>query len=65
MLRVTQWRPDTCRCVLSYEWDDAKAEDDREHKALPPEFKCLLHEGISDPQAHLEVVLEHNRTANV
>lgn len=31
MKRITQWQPDTCDCVLLYEWDDEVDAEQRVH----------------------------------
>lgn len=34
-LRTTRWKPDTCGCVIVYEWDDALDENARTHVFVP------------------------------
>lgn len=29
--RTTRWEPDTCDCVVEYDWDDAVSQDTRVH----------------------------------
>jgi hypothetical protein len=31
MLQTTTWHPDTCGCVISYQWDDAVPAEQRKH----------------------------------
>lgn len=58
MLRTTQWRPDTCGCVLEYEWDDATTEDARVHTPIVA-VPCPAHmthadaaaKGVTNPAA--------------
>lgn len=29
--KTTRWQPDTCDCIIEYDWDDETTEDEREH----------------------------------
>jgi hypothetical protein len=31
MIQTTTWRPDTCKCVITYQWDDTISENARTH----------------------------------
>lgn len=42
MKHVTTWRPDTCGCVIEYEWDDAVNENARTHKQVAA-VPCPAH----------------------
>lgn len=46
--QVTQWRPDTCACVVDLVWDDAVAEVDRSHSQGTLHNKCAAHAGVAD-----------------
>lgn len=37
-LQVTRWSPDTCGCILEYEWNDTQPADTRVHS-----FKNAIH----------------------
>lgn len=43
--KTTTWRPDTCGCVLAYEWDDEVPEDKRAHTPVVTELSatCVAH----------------------
>lgn len=43
MKHVTTWRPDTCDCVLHYEWDDTESAETRTHT---PVRSVTRHDGI-------------------
>lgn len=46
MKRITTWSPDTCNCVIEYEWDDTEDQNTRKHK-----FVKVDHCGDNHPQA--------------
>lgn len=59
-----RWRPDTCTCVLTYDWDTTKGDDDPSrlfnHIA---EQKCELH-ALFSGKPHYDAVLAHCRAVN-
>ncbi len=60
---LTRWRPDTCGCVIEYEWDDAEAEEARQH--VPKKIDaCPDHPASGDLAADFATILAHNRAAN-
>jgi hypothetical protein len=64
MKRITTWSPDTCECVLEYEWDDAVPENERTHAIVNVVKKCEFHQHHSDKDAHFDDVLNENRHKN-
>lgn len=62
-MNVTRWSPDTCECVLEYDWDPAAGEDDRVHTHHASVRTCPAHDGIGGPE-HLNVVLRENQSKN-
>lgn len=65
MLKVTRWSPDTCGCILEYEWDEALEGSDRVHTfkkvvKLCPEHKRLGFQGA----ATYDQVLSENQGKN-
>jgi hypothetical protein len=44
MRQVTQWSPDTCGCILKYEWDDTVPAEQRSHTVVEVVKKCKAHE---------------------
>ena len=60
MLKVTRWSPDTCRCVLEYEWDDAEDENTRENTLKAVIQKCSYHSFAADEDVYREVLLENS-----
>jgi hypothetical protein len=53
-IQTTRWRPDTCKCVVDYNWDDQTSEDKREHTLSKIE-KCEFHKDFSDEAAYTMV----------
>lgn len=60
--RITKWKPDTCTCVVNFQWDDAVAEDSRVHSLSSIE-KCEFHQALSDADAFV-AVKDENVTKN-
>jgi len=60
-IQITRWSPDTCGCVLEYEWDDAVAPDSRVHSHNRTVNKCQHHADIGDSAAYDAVVDENSR----
>ena len=67
MKHVTRWRPDTCGCVLEFEWDDAVPSEERIHTPVNIIKACPVH--LSDSkdgiQKHYEKVIDENRSKNI
>lgn len=55
-MKTTKWSPDTCDCVIEYEWDETLPAEERTHtqKSIEP---CEHH-------AHMDDVLVENRGKN-
>ena len=66
MLQVTRWSPDTCGCVLEYEWDDAVPADARTHTATSVVTRCAEHSKMKlQSSDHFAQVLEENTGKNM
>jgi len=61
MKRITRWSPDTCGCVLEYEWDDA-LPNDQEPVLRKVVKRCSEH--TEDGEALYNRVLQENRLKN-
>lgn len=61
MLKVTRWSPDTCGCVLEYDWDDTKEGADRVHTFKKVIKLCPEHEslGFQGKAAYNQVMSEN------
>jgi hypothetical protein len=77
MLHVTTWTPDTCDCVIHYQWDDQVPQDQRIHTPLEqtrthdgqlvPRRVCPVHSAVAAPGKHVEhhdLVKEENTRKN-
>src|SRR5687768_15014557 len=62
-MRITQWSPDTCDCVLSYSWDDEVPSDQRVHSPHSMTRACPAHSG-RPVAAHFSEVLGENQHKN-
>jgi len=64
MKKITTWSPDTCDCVINYEWDDTTPEDTRTHTVSSVVKKCSFHEGLN-LSANYDAILEENTRKNL
>lgn len=62
-IQTTRWRPDTCACVIDFQWDDTTPDIGRVHTASYIEA-CDPHPASGDLQADMAVVIAHNRAVN-
>lgn len=65
-LNITRWSPDTCECVIDYEWDTDVSEEQRIHTAKTIVKKCDAHStsDILDKHDHFNTILGENRRKN-
>ena len=64
-IKITRWSPDTCPCVIDYEWNDAVPQEARVHVANAIIEACAAHAAVTVPAAHLALVLEENQRKNI
>ena len=64
MKKTTTWSPDTCNCIINYEWDDTIPENVRSHRVTGIVKKCSFHQNTVDLQAHFDAILEENSRKN-
>ena len=62
-LNITTWSPDTCKCEIEYEWDDAVSQDLRIHSAHKINKACPFHQ-FADKVQHYNAVHEENTRKN-
>lgn len=62
MIQTTTWYPDTCDCVIQYEWDSNVPEDKRSHKVSNILSACKCHSG--EPADIFTSVLDENQLKN-
>ena len=63
MKHTTRWQPDTCGCVVEYEWDDT--EEPRVHRIKNIVRQCLLHEKLGKIEDIFSGVVDDNRLKNI
>lgn len=62
MINKTQWKPDTCKCIIIYETDDEQPLLDA--KVVEIVQSCPFHNRSVDMKQNYEVVLEENLRKN-
>jgi hypothetical protein len=62
MIQVTRWKPDTCGCVIDYEWDDSLPLEEREIQ-VKSVVKCDEHKS-NTKQETFDNVLDENQSKN-
>lgn len=76
----TSWSPDTCGCIITYEWDKSTRDtpEIREHRPVHEDVliigqdgqpinhnkKCEHHKHLPDTKAHFDTILEENQRKN-
>ena len=63
-IQTTEWRPDTCGCVLYYEWDDTTPSASRVHTPVNS-IKCSFHANQATHSATYNSVLDENSRKNL
>ncbi len=63
-LQVTRWYPDTCDCVIDFQWDDTQTDATRTHSVKAIIKRCAAHREIPDDTQHFSTVLEENQKKN-
>lgn len=63
-LHITKWEPDTCDCILEYEFDDTIPEDQRTHSVYNVIRSCTAHQGLGTFQNIFNTVIEENPRKN-
>jgi hypothetical protein len=59
MIKRTRWSPDTCDCVIDYEWDTDAPLGERVHTAVAS-TPCHLHRTLPDHVAIHAAVMAEN-----
>ena len=64
-IQITRWSPDTCRCVIDYQWDDSVPQEKREHTVSSIVSKCSFHDQLPDDNTHYGTVIDENQNKNI
>lgn len=58
--QITRWRPDTCNCVLEYEWDNEDNPVNIQYTNKKIIEVCEYHSGVED----FDYILNENKEKN-
>lgn len=78
MIKITKWSPDTCKCVLHFQWDTEEVVTEEHDRTLTPvwvtdspnpkdnSYLCPIHAGLghSGNPTLMPIVLEENQRKN-
>lgn len=63
-LQLTRWSPDTCDCVIEYEWDRDVDASVRIHTGKNIVKDCPDHAGLGNPANFYNTILNENQRKN-
>jgi hypothetical protein len=63
-INTTRWSPDTCKCVIEYQWDTEVPQEQRTHTISKVIARCNHHAQHTDNHKHYSVLLEENPRKN-
>ncbi len=63
MINQTVWRPDTCACSITYEWDTDVKQEERTHTVVDSN-PCDIHADAGDHDAVYTAVITENQAKN-
>jgi hypothetical protein len=63
-IRTTRWRPDTCDCIIEYNWDDSTPLNARTFNLDRLNRKCTAHENLQTDMDVWNTVMEENPRKN-
>jgi len=63
-IKTTRWEPDTCGCVIEYEWDDELPAIDRVHTLSAVVNKHADCHPATEDGKLMDVILDENRRKN-
>lgn len=63
-IQTTRWSPDTCPCIIEYQWDDTQTESTRTHTIANVINKCAAHNTTADNNAHWNILMDENPRKN-
>lgn len=64
MIKRTTWYPDTCDCIIEYEWDDSISENLRVHTVVNVQ-RCPIHLNQLSDVACFATVNAENTLKNI
>ena len=63
-LQITRWSPDTCSCIIDYEWDRDLPAISRVHTGKNIVKDCPDHSGLVEPKDFYDTILDENQRKN-
>ena len=64
-IKTTRWNPDTCGCVIEYQWDDTVPQDQRVHTPVNIVSQCNVHGSFNAPSDLYNHVLFDSQRKNL
>lgn len=64
MIQITRWSPDTCSCVVEYQWDDSDLIENRQHILSKVVNKCIAHQEYAD-EIVFSTITDENKRKNI
>lgn len=64
-IQTTRWSPDTCDCIIEYQWDDTELADTRTHTLGNYIRKCVAHASLASDTTRYQTVTEENPRKNL
>jgi len=65
MIKTTTWKPDTCDCIIEYEWDTDTSSSERVHTIKNIIKKCDAHNNIINKTDCFDNVMDENTRKNI
>lgn len=59
-----EWRPDTCECVIEYEWDADLPQNEQTFSVKKVISKCKAHDKTATDADHYTTVVDDNKMKN-
>lgn len=59
MIKTTRWYPDTCGCILEYQWDTDESVETRKHTFTKISNNCECHIGLTPQDIYTQVTSEN------
>lgn len=64
-LVTNRWQPDTCDCIIEFEFDADEPEATRTHTGKTIVKDCPEHSGLGTPQSFFNAILDENQRKNI
>ena len=62
---TTRWSPDTCSCVIEYEWDDAEQTENKTLTLSNYVNRCSIHSTLQNDSDRYTTVQDENKRKNI